>query len=137
VLIVIIEKTDEGYVARSPNLLGVSVKGETRDEAESLMLDAIEKRLNGLSEAHAGKRLTVVRGALEESVPCVFRTAQGTSWEEQCKQTARKNGLCWQHWKKLYGHIFNHRHAIWVCELCGENNQYKLDKWDSPCPFKV
>jgi len=46
--LIIIEKTGTGYSAYSPDLPGCVATGETREETESEMKDAIEFRIEGL-----------------------------------------------------------------------------------------
>lgn len=49
--LVILEKTDTGYSAYSPDLPGCIATGATRDEAEHEMHDAIEFHIDGLRRA--------------------------------------------------------------------------------------
>lgn len=137
VLIVIIEKIGKNYVGRSPNLLGVSVKGKTRDEAESKILEEIENRLNKLRELHSPRKAITIRGQLEEVIECVYQY-RGSLWTDyQCVKPSQKEGLCWQHWKKLYSHAVGTKINLDGCPLCGELNQDVLRRWDVPCSFKA
>lgn len=49
--LVILEKTETGYSAYSPDLPGCIATGATRDEAEREMHDAIEFHIDGLRRA--------------------------------------------------------------------------------------
>jgi predicted RNase H-like HicB family nuclease len=46
--LIIIEKTDSGFSAYSPDLLGCVATGRTREETENEMKDAIEFHIEGL-----------------------------------------------------------------------------------------
>jgi predicted RNase H-like HicB family nuclease len=46
--LIVIEPTDTGFSAYSPDLPGCAATGETRDECERNMHDAIEFHLDGL-----------------------------------------------------------------------------------------
>jgi predicted RNase H-like HicB family nuclease len=46
--LIIIEKTDTGYSAYSPDLPGCAATGETREETEHEMKEAIEFHIEGL-----------------------------------------------------------------------------------------
>ena len=48
--LIIIEKTDSGYSAYSPDLLGCVSTGQNRKDVESKMKEAIEFHLEGLKE---------------------------------------------------------------------------------------
>ncbi len=48
--LIVIEKTDTGYSAYSPDLPGCVSSGATRDETERNMCEAIEFHLEGLRE---------------------------------------------------------------------------------------
>ena len=48
--LVVIEKTNGNYSAYSPDLLGCVATGETREEAEHNMHEAIEMHVRGLLE---------------------------------------------------------------------------------------
>ena len=51
--LVVIESTETGYSAYSPDLPGCAATGETREEVEKNMHDAIELHVQGLLEAMA------------------------------------------------------------------------------------
>lgn len=136
VLIVIIEKIGRDYVGRSPNLLGVSVKAKTRDEVESKILEEIENRLNKFRELHSSSKAVTVRGQLEEMMLCVYQDDY-LPRDYQCIKPAQKEGLCWQHWKKLYSHAVGTKINYDGCPLCGEKDQSILRRWESVCPFKA
>ncbi|WP_370568001.1 type II toxin-antitoxin system HicB family antitoxin [Fortiea sp. LEGE XX443] len=46
--LIVIEKTETGYSAYSPDLLGCVSTGETREEVEQNMREAVEFHLDGL-----------------------------------------------------------------------------------------
>ena len=46
---IVIEKTDTGYSAYSPDIAGCAATGETREEVEKNMKEAIEFHLEGLT----------------------------------------------------------------------------------------
>lgn len=48
--LIIIEKTETGYSAYSPDLEGCIATGSTREEVEKTMKEAIEFHLDGLRE---------------------------------------------------------------------------------------
>ena len=48
--LVVIEKADDNYSAYSPDLPGCIATGETREEAEQNMHEAIEMHIQGLQE---------------------------------------------------------------------------------------
>ncbi|MBN1548342.1 MAG: type II toxin-antitoxin system HicB family antitoxin [Syntrophaceae bacterium] len=48
--LVIVEETETGYSAFSPDLPGCAATGKTRDEVEQTMRDAIQFHLDGMRE---------------------------------------------------------------------------------------
>jgi predicted RNase H-like HicB family nuclease len=48
--LVVIEKADDNYSAYSPDLPGCIATGETREEAEQNMYEAIQMHIQGLQE---------------------------------------------------------------------------------------
>lgn len=48
--LIVIEKSDTGYSAYSPDLLGCISTGKTREEAESSMREAISFHIEGIRE---------------------------------------------------------------------------------------
>lgn len=48
--LIVIEKSDTGYSAYSPDLLGCVSSGATREEAESNMREAISFHIDGMRE---------------------------------------------------------------------------------------
>lgn len=136
VLIIIIEKDGENYIGRSPNLLGFSVTAKTRDEAESQILEEIENRLNNFRELHSSRKDVKIRGQLEEVMLCVYQN-EHLPKDYQCIKPAQKEGLCWQHWKKLYSHAVGTKVNYDGCPLCGETDQSILRRWELICPFKA
>jgi predicted RNase H-like HicB family nuclease len=141
VLVVIIEKDGENYIGRCPNLLGVRITGKTRDEAETAILEVIETRLNELYAQHSNRKVTVARGNFEETIECVYkyRESDANNWRssDKCEKPAQKEGLCWQHWKKIYSHAVGTKTNLDGCPLCGETDQDILRRWESICPFKA
>ena len=103
---------------------------------ETAILDAVEKRIKELSEKHANN-ITVSRRPIEESISCVYEFKDHWRKGDECLQTARKDGLCWQHWKKLYSHAGGTKTNLDGCSLCGETEQDILRRWESVCPFKA
>lgn len=134
-LIVVIEKEGNCYTAYSPNLLGVKITANSREAAEKEILSAVEKRVNELSESYSLNTTVATSMPVEETVPCVAKAA--TTWRGKCLQPAKKDGLCWQHWKKAFGHAFGTKINLRACPLCGESDSVLLNTWDSPCSFKA
>ena len=48
--LIVIERSDTGYSAYSPDLLGCVATGDTREEAESSMREAISFHIEGMRE---------------------------------------------------------------------------------------
>jgi len=48
--LIVVEETETGYSAFSPDLPGCVATGKTRDEVEQAMRDAIEFHLDGMRE---------------------------------------------------------------------------------------
>ena len=48
--LIVIERSDTGYSAYSPDLLGCVATGDTREEAESSMREAISFHIKGMRE---------------------------------------------------------------------------------------
>jgi len=48
--LVIVEETETGYSAFSPDLPGCIATGKTREEVEQTMLDAVQIHLDGMRE---------------------------------------------------------------------------------------
>jgi len=57
--LVVVEETETGYSAFSPDLPGCVATGKTRDEVERTMRDAIEFHLDGIRED--GERIPTPR----------------------------------------------------------------------------
>jgi predicted RNase H-like HicB family nuclease len=51
--LIVVEKAEKNYSAYAPDLPGCVATGNTREEAEANMRDAIEMHVNGLIEDHA------------------------------------------------------------------------------------
>ena len=49
-LLVVIEKTETGFAAYSPDLAGVAATGDTREETERLMREALDLHLEAMRE---------------------------------------------------------------------------------------
>ena len=64
--LIVIEKTETGYSAYSPDLPGCVSTGGTRDEVESNMREAIEFHLDGM--ALVSPREQEVQGAASQAV---------------------------------------------------------------------
>jgi predicted RNase H-like HicB family nuclease len=102
-LTVIIEKVGDRYTAYSPNLLGVSITADSREDTEQKMLESIERYIKDLGTQHesAGQRITVAAGRLDEVIPCVFTTPRdlfgGKTELHRCELRASKEGLCTTH----------------------------------------
>lgn len=139
---VIIEKAGDRYTAYSPNLLGVSVTADSREEVERQMRESIERYIEGLRARHESARLqiTVAAERLEEVIQCVHETPRelfgGRTELHRCELRASKDGLCTTHWRKLYGHAVSPRRSN-VCEVCGETDVRVLKTWQAPCPRKA
>jgi predicted RNase H-like HicB family nuclease len=127
-LLVIIEKMDDGYSAYSPNLTGLIVKAASREAVEQEIVAAVEKRLADLQNRHraASERLKLSPQPIEDIVKCTFG-------EDGCGVPGKKDGLCPQHWRMLYGHALHRDNSKTVCLLCGEKNQWVLENWHYPC----
>jgi predicted RNase H-like HicB family nuclease len=139
---VIIEKAGDRYTAYSPNLLGVSVTADSREEVERQMRESIERYIEGLRARHesAGRQITVAPGRLDKVIQCVFTTLRelfdGKTELHRCELRASKEGLCTTHWRKLYGHAVSPK-RLSACEVCGETDVRVLKTWASPCPGKA
>ncbi len=72
VLVVIVEKDGTNYIARCPNLPGVSITAKTYEEAQNAILDAVEKRYNQILGMHADRK-TIARLPIDESISCVYK----------------------------------------------------------------
>lgn len=138
VLLVIIEKDGNKYTGRCPNLIGVSVTGKTRDEVENAIIEKIENRLKEISDQHSLPTISIAKGEIKDVIQCVYKFDK-TSWSsrKKCVQPSQKDGLCWQHWKKLYSHAIGTKINLDGCPLCGETDQDILRRWESPCSFKI
>jgi hypothetical protein len=136
--VLVIEKTGNVYTGYSPNLVGVSATG-TREDVERSLLEQVRLHVDKLNERHAasGHRLELATEPISERITCLYLTGYGHRAEGKCIKSAAKDGLCWQHWKQLYGHEVDSRAHYKKCELCGESNAYKLDTWSEPCSYKA
>jgi hypothetical protein len=84
-LLVIIEKTTDGYSAYSPNLTNLKVTSATREDIERKIITAVEKRLSDLQNRHrdASERLKLSIQPIEE----IIRFGFG---EHECGTPAKK-----------------------------------------------
>lgn len=145
-IVVCIEKIGGRYSAYSPNLLGVNVTGDTREDVERQMRERVAGYIKDLSARHEpGNRppVVVAAGPLEEEIHCLFVVPPkypdvpgDPSQPHQCQARALKEGLCHVHWRQLYGHAINPRRTT-GCEVCGETEMRVLKQWDAVCPGKA
>jgi predicted RNase H-like HicB family nuclease len=139
---VIIEKVGERYTAYSPNLLGVSITADSREDVERQMRESIEHYIKDLAARHetANRQFTVAARRLDEVIQCVYTTPResfgGRTELHRCELRASKEGLCTTHWRKIYGHAVSPKRAT-VCEVCGETDVRALKTWAAPCPGKA
>jgi predicted RNase H-like HicB family nuclease len=133
--VLVIEKTADVYSGYTPNVSGVLSTGNTREEVERSLLRQIEEHLEEISSRHSS--LEVTTKPVEEKMDCVEVTGVSERYQYTCKAPARKEGLCWQHWKFRYGHVAIGSNLGRVCQLCGEKNPGILATWESPCEFKA
>jgi hypothetical protein len=133
ILTVSIEKDGDTYTGHSINLPGLSVTAKTFDQAQTAILDAMDKRIDELNEMHYISK-PISRRPVEESIGCVFKSIDWSK-DDNCCNSAKKDGLCLVHWKKLYGHPYGT--TLKTCPLCGENDQDVLRNYASPCSFKI
>lgn len=134
--VLVIEKEGEGqYRGYSPNVIGVAATGSTREEVEQSLTAQINGHVQALTAGHYGRevQLEVTTKPIEEKIGCVHVHEHG----HQCQATAQKDGLCWQHWKRLYGHEVDTRRRFRKCILCGEDRPYVLGNWSEACPSKA
>ena len=137
-LVLVIEKKGDEYAGYSPNVAGVSATGINREEVERSLLEQISTHVDELKSRHEGndQPIQVTTGPIETAVPCLYIIRPGDPWGGPCKASAQKDGLCWQHWKRIYGHEIDSRAKFRVCLLCGEDRPYILGNWSQPCDFK-
>lgn len=137
-LVLVIEKAGDEYAGYSPNVTGVSAVGISREEVERSLLDQINAHVDKLKARHEGtdQRFQIASGPIEETITCIYSLPPG-HWKSACEKSAQKEGLCWQHWKMLYGHEIDTHAKFRNCELCGESRPYILGNWAAPCDFKT
>lgn len=77
-------------------------------------------------------------GPIEERIRCVGISTKtwGRSQPGQCEVDADKEGLCWLHWRDIYGHAVDMYHTT-RCDVCGETDSNVLRHWDAPCAGKT
>lgn len=104
-----------------------------------VLLTRIVAYAEQLSSRHSSalRRIEVSTKPIEETISCVFTTSRGTEWESTCRANGQKDGLCWQHWKLLYGHEVNSRATHRNCQLCGEARSGILSNWSDACTTKT
>lgn len=137
--VLMIEKVDGIYAAYSPNFAGVSASGASREDVERSVLEQVDSQVKELNRRHATgtRRLELSTKPIQEQIACLETIAEGEQWARPCIAAARKEGLCWQHWKARYGHHSSGRAGHTPCQLCGERDAVTLSKWDAPCEFKA
>lgn len=138
IFVVVIEKNDAAfYSAYTPNIAGLSVTAESREEVERSIIEKMVQYVDRLSSQHTDsqRRLKLTTAPIAEKVSC--RHQYSDSWRTTCEARAQKDGLCFQHWKQLYGHVVNSRDRFKKCVLCGEDDPLKLDGWADPCSYKA
>jgi hypothetical protein len=133
--VLIIEKADGDYSGYTPNVAGVTATG-TREQVERSLISQIEKHVANLQGQH-GRKIEITTLPLEEKIQCVEVIGEGKKWAGACKTPARKQGLCWQHWKLRYSHSPHGTIGAKECILCGERDPLLLGSWDSFCEFKA
>lgn len=136
IITVIIEKEGNIYTAKCPNLIGVSVTANTREEVESRILEVIDNKIKELNECSRGKTEYTFK-PVDESISCTYTPYDDPERANECRFSARKDGLCWIHWRSTYGHAVGNRLNVEGCPLCGENDLKILKRWDSSCSFKA
>jgi predicted RNase H-like HicB family nuclease len=134
--VLVIEKTDSVYSGYTPNVSGALSTGNTREEVERSLLLQIEEHLEEIGSRHT-TRLEVTTRPVEEKMECVEIIGAGHRYAWTCKTPARKEGLCWQHWKLRYGHAVRGSAGSRRCQLCEERDLAILSAWDAPCAFKA
>lgn len=135
---VFIEKKGRSYIARSMALPGVTITAKTYEEAQINILDAIDNRIDELTEIHRQSELVISRLPIDEIIRCVYQFPETHPRKDsRCSQGASKEGLCWSHWKKIYSHTAGNTTSLKACPLCGESDRKLLESWDSPCSFKA
>ena len=133
--VLVIEKDGEGqYRGYSPNVIDVAATGSTREEVEQSLTAQIGAHIQALTSRHYDRevQLELTTKPIEEKMRCVHFHEHG----ERCQANTGKDGLCWQHWKRLYGHEVDTRRKFRKCILCGEDRPYILGNWSEACPSK-
>jgi len=124
IFVVVIEKTESGYTAYTPNISGVSVTAESREEVERLIIEQMTSYLEDLEAQHCDsqRRLKITTAPLAEKVSCRFTWGGKSPWRDSCRARAQNEGLCCQHWRLLYGHEIKSREHFKNVKLCGEED---------------
>lgn len=137
--VLVIEKVEGTYVGYTPNVLEVSARSTSREDVERSLLEQINLHIEELNSRHAtgSHRLELSIKPIQEKISCLETIAEGHRYAYTCKAPAKKDGLCWQHWKLRYSHAPTGPAHSRSCELCGERDPFTIRKWDAPCEFKA
>jgi hypothetical protein len=133
---IFILKDGDTYTGISLALPGVSVTTKTFEEAQIAVMNVIDSKIIEMTERHRQNNnyKPISRRPLEETISCVYKSSQREE-DDECCNSAKKDGLCLVHWKKLYGHPYGA--TLKTCPLCKENDQNILADNASPCSFKL
>ena len=137
--VLVIEKAEGSYSGYSPSFAGVSASGASREDVERSVLGQIDAHVKELNRRHTtgSHRLELSTKPIQEKISCLEIIGEGERWARPCIAAARKEVLCWQHWKARYGHHSSGPAGSTPCQLCGERDPVTLSKWDAPCEFKA
>jgi predicted RNase H-like HicB family nuclease len=137
IFIVVIERAEKFYSAYTPNIAGLSAKAVTREEVERLIIEQMKQYVDNLSSQHTDsqRRLELTTAPIAEKINCRYKYSDG--WRTTCEVRAQKEGLCFQHWKLLFGHVVSSRQRFKKCVLCGEEDPLKLESWAEHCSYKT
>lgn len=104
------------YSAYTPNIAGVSVTAASREEVERLIIEKMTQYVDDLASQHteSQRRLEVTTAPIAEGIHCLHKYSD--QWRTTCQTRAQKDGLCFQHWKLLYGHAVASRQRFKQCE---------------------
>jgi hypothetical protein len=135
--ILVIEKTDELYLGYTPNLVGISATGRSREEVEKSLLSQVSSHIEELNNQYAIGRhkLQLSTQPLEQKIGCLAIIGEDHSFAWSCKMPARKEGLCWQHWAQRFGHAAIGPAGSRSCQLCDERIP-DVNGWALPCNVK-
>jgi len=138
IFVIVIEKTTDFYTAYTPNISGLSATAESREEVERVIIQKMAKYIDDLGAQHTDsqRRLQLTTAPIEEKISCRYKYSD-SSWRSTCQAASQKEGLCFQHWKLLYGHEVNSKQRFRKCQLCGEEEPLKLADWNDRCSYKA